>query len=63
MIMRCPNCNSRDIGKIGAQNYYCWNCFIEMSILNNELTVHQIESDGSLSSLNDLFTEEELKLQ
>ncbi|WP_246001087.1 hypothetical protein [Oceanobacillus piezotolerans] len=61
--MRCPNCNSRDIGKIGAQNYYCWNCFIEMSILNNELTVHQIESDGSLSSLNDLFTEEELKLQ
>lgn len=63
MIMRCPNCASKDIGKIGAQNYYCWSCFVEMTVVNNELTVHQIEADGSLSSLNDLFSDEELRLQ
>lgn len=62
-MMRCPNCNGKDIGKIGAQDYYCWTCFIEMSVINNELTIHQVEADGSLSSLNDLFSEEERKLQ
>ncbi|CDQ39481.1 MULTISPECIES: hypothetical protein [Virgibacillus] len=57
--MRCPNCNGKDIGKIGSQQYYCWNCFIEMSVINNKLTIHQVEADGSLSSLNDLFSEDE----
>ncbi|MEN2765896.1 hypothetical protein [Ornithinibacillus xuwenensis] len=63
MFMRCPNCSSKDIGKIGSQQFYCWNCFVELSVTGNELTVHQVESDGSLSSLNDLFTEEERKLE
>ncbi|MFS0672902.1 MULTISPECIES: hypothetical protein [Ornithinibacillus] len=63
MLMRCPNCSSKDIGKIGSQQFYCWNCFVEMSVSGNELTVHQVEADGSLSSLNDLFTEEERKLE
>lgn len=61
-MSRCPNCGGKDIGKIGSQNYYCWTCFIEMSVFNNELTIHQVESDGSLSSLNDLFSEEERKI-
>ncbi|GAA0432306.1 MAG: hypothetical protein ACQEWU_08705 [Bacillota bacterium] len=57
--MRCPNCRGKDIGKIGTQQFYCWNCFIEMSVINDKLTVHQVEADGSLSSLNDLFSEDE----
>ncbi|WP_163970088.1 hypothetical protein [Oceanobacillus halotolerans] len=62
-MLKCPNCNSKDIGIIGSEQYYCWNCFIEMAVINNELTLHQVESDGSLSSLNDLFTEDERKVQ
>ncbi|MBP2077487.1 MULTISPECIES: hypothetical protein [Oceanobacillus] len=61
-MLRCPNCNGKDIGKIGTQDYYCWTCFIEMTVTSNELMVHQIEADGSLSSLDDLFTKEERKL-
>lgn len=61
--MRCPNCNGKDIGKIGAQNYYCWTCFIEMTVDNEKLTIHQVEADGSLSSLDDLFSEDERKLE
>ncbi|OZU89867.1 hypothetical protein CIL03_01635 [Virgibacillus indicus] len=61
--MRCPNCNGKDIGKIGAQNYYCWTCFIEMTVDDEKLTIHQVEADGSLSSLNDLFSEDERKLE
>ncbi|MBU5265813.1 DUF2797 domain-containing protein [Virgibacillus proomii] len=58
-MMRCPNCHGKDIGKIGTSQYYCWNCFIEMTVQNNKLTIHQVEADGSLSSLNDLFNEDE----
>ncbi|MRH43027.1 hypothetical protein GH741_10055 [Aquibacillus halophilus] len=61
--MHCPNCKGKDIGKIGNQQFYCWNCFIELSVLNGVFDVHQVEPDGSLSSLNDLFSEEERKPQ
>ncbi len=63
MFMQCPNCNSKDIGKIGSQQFYCWSCFIEMTLTGNQLMVHQVEADGSLSSLNDLFTEDQRRIQ
>lgn len=63
MMMRCPNCSSKDIGKIGSQQFYCWSCFIEMTVTGDTVTVHQVEADGSLSSLNDLFTENQRKIQ
>ena len=61
-MMRCPNCHGRNIGKIGPQQFYCWTCFIEMAIIDNELTIHQVEADGSLSSLDDIFTEDERRI-
>ncbi|HLR08291.1 MAG TPA: hypothetical protein VK136_03375 [Bacillota bacterium] len=62
-MLQCPNCDGKDIGKIGAQQYYCWNCFIEISVFHNKLTIHQVEADGSLSSLDDFFTDEERKVE
>lgn len=61
-MITCPNCQSKEIGKIGTTQYYCWSCFIELSIDNNIISVHQVEEDGSLSSLNDLFEEEKRKM-
>ncbi|KMJ55877.1 hypothetical protein AB3N04_07375 [Alkalihalophilus sp. As8PL] len=58
--MQCPNCKSKDIGKIGTNQYYCWNCFVEMSLLKGKLSLHQVEEDGSLSSLDDLFEDQDL---
>ncbi|NBD24550.1 hypothetical protein [Paenibacillus glycinis] len=57
--MKCINCHSIDIGKIGPRQYFCWNCCIEMSFAGDKLDVYQVEADGSVSSLNDLFFEEE----
>lgn len=62
-MLSCPNCQSRDIGKIANNQYYCWKCFIELTVQGDHLALHQVEEDGSLSSLDDLFTEEELKIQ
>ncbi|MCJ7841783.1 hypothetical protein MUB24_12925 [Lederbergia sp. NSJ-179] len=61
-MMKCPNCQSKDLGKIGVNQYYCWNCFIELSIGNETIHTHQVEEDGSLSSLDDLFDEQLRKL-
>lgn len=61
--MICPNCRGKDIGIIGPNQYYCWNCFIEMSIQNDMIHLHEVSSDGSLSSLNDLFSEEERRME
>ncbi|WP_139490510.1 hypothetical protein [Brevibacillus dissolubilis] len=56
MRVSCPNCASKDIGKIGTNQYYCWNCFVELSITGDQVSsVYQVEEDGSLQSLNDLF--------
>jgi len=60
MMCRCPNCESKDIGKIGSHQFYCWSCFIEWSINGEKVSVFQVEEDGTLSSLDDLFYEDEL---
>lgn len=57
--MQCPNCRGKNLGKIGIQVYYCWTCYIEVAIDKDKLNIHQIEADGSLSPLNDLFSDEE----
>lgn len=55
-MVRCPNCESHDLGKVGTNQYYCWSCFIELTVVNDEVSaVYQVEEDGTLSSLNDLF--------
>jgi ribosomal protein L37AE/L43A len=59
--MRCPNCQSKDLGKIAAGQYYCWNCFIELTVANDgKVSLNQVEEDGSLTSLDDLFEEEDI---
>ncbi|WLR44036.1 DUF2797 domain-containing protein [Bacillus carboniphilus] len=58
-MFRCPNCKSKEIGKIGVNQYYCWDCFIELSVIDDKISTHQVEEDGSLSSLDDLFSDED----
>ncbi|MCA1031859.1 hypothetical protein LCL95_12560 [Bacillus timonensis] len=58
-MFKCPNCKSKDIGKIGVNQFYCWNCFIELSVAKGHIHTHQVEEDGTLSSLDDLFEEED----
>ena len=58
-MLSCPNCRSKDIGKIGINQYYCWNCFIELSLDKGLIHTHQVEEDGTLSSLDDLFEEDQ----
>jgi hypothetical protein len=58
-MLKCPNCKSKDVGKIGINQYYCWECFIELTLVEGLIKTHQVEEDGSLSSLDNLFGEDE----
>ena len=47
--MHCPVCNSIDTGKVGTNQFYCWQCFLEFSInKRNEVKLYYVEADGSL---------------
>ncbi|MDA3130799.1 hypothetical protein ACFPTR_13145 [Aliibacillus thermotolerans] len=60
--MVCPYCSSKEVGKIGVAQYYCWNCFLEWEIdENGKCIFYQVEEDGSLSCLNDIFGDDWFK--
>ncbi|WP_246476566.1 hypothetical protein [Salicibibacter cibi] len=62
-MVHCPNCHLKDLGKIGSSQYYCGRCCIEIVIQGEHLAVFQVEEDGSLSSLDDLFSNEERRIK
>lgn len=45
---RCPHCNCKDIGKIGNNQFYCWNCFMEFALVGDEIKIYHVDEDGSL---------------
>lgn len=61
--MHCPNCKSKELGKIGVNQYYCWDCFIELTLTKGKLSLNQVEEDGSLTNLDDLFEEDERQVE
>lgn len=61
-MMRCPNCNCRDIGKIGTNQFYCWDCFVEFSVaIDGGVKLFNVEEDGSLSQMNGLQPIEDMQ--
>ncbi|TWH48912.1 hypothetical protein [Sporomusa sp. KB1] len=45
----CPICGQRDIGKVGADQYYCGDCCVEFMIRNQDLKIYNVEADGTLT--------------
>jgi len=50
--MRCPMCASRALGRVGVEQYYCWECCIEFSLGTKGVTLFEVQSDGSLASIS-----------
>ncbi|SDB97124.1 hypothetical protein SAMN05421734_103203 [Pelagirhabdus alkalitolerans] len=61
--MRCLNCGSNHLGEIGPSQYYCWNCYVEIKKERHLYDVAGLDRDGTLVSLNDLFTEDERRVE
>lgn len=44
----CPVCGRRTIGKVGADQYYCWDCCVEFAVKGDQIEVFEIDDDGTL---------------
>jgi ribosomal protein L37AE/L43A len=60
MNIACPNCNAKRIGRISPRIYFCRECCIELEVTPKKVNVFQVEKDGTLTSLNDLFSKENI---
>lgn len=45
--MTCPKCKSRAVGKIGHNQYYCWDCNIEFVPTDTGVRMYRLEPDGT----------------
>lgn len=45
VLPSCPLCGSRAVGRVGIEQYYCWDCFMEF---DGQGQVYEVAEDGSL---------------
>lgn len=55
--MICPVCGGRSIGKVGVEQFYCWDCCIEFNSNTDKVVVYDLEEDGSLIAWEDFHVE------
>ncbi len=54
MVSYCPACQSVDVGKVGANQYFCWHCCVEFRMTGKKrYRLYSIEDDGTLTSLDE----------
>lgn len=46
--MRCPACGSKEIGKVGDNEFYCWDCCVEFVLSPGGVKLFNIAPDGTL---------------
>lgn len=46
--MNCPNCNGRSIGRVGSEQYYCWDCCVEFKRASGGIRIWHLDPDGEL---------------
>lgn len=51
--MNCPVCKSGSVGRVGTEQYYCWECCVEFSVGKKGLEVFVLDSEGGLTLLED----------
>ncbi|MDU2065312.1 MAG: hypothetical protein E6713_10785 [Sporomusaceae bacterium] len=45
---RCPACGKKAIGKVGVDQYYCWECCVEFVFQDDHYEIFTIDDDGAL---------------
>jgi len=44
----CPVCSGRRLGRVGLDQYFCWDCYAQFTAATNRQRVWEIADDGSL---------------
>ena len=51
--MNCPVCSGRAIGKVGVEQFYCWDCCVEFTTQTDKVVIYDLAEDGSLVAWDD----------
>jgi len=51
--MRCPVCGQKLVGRLGTNQFFCWNCFVEFHRFRESFRVYAIDQEGGLKALED----------
>ncbi len=46
--MKCPNCGSKNVGKIGGNLFYCRDCFCEIKVKGNNFVIKLYDHEGRI---------------
>ncbi|MCG0276388.1 MAG: hypothetical protein L5655_09580 [Thermosediminibacteraceae bacterium] len=46
--LNCPLCGGKFTGKVGSNQYFCWECCVEFTINNNKVVIYELGDDGNL---------------
>lgn len=52
--MFCPLCGGKSTGKVGVDQFYCWDCCIEYRKHKEKYLLYEVAEDGSLMELDPL---------
>ena len=53
-MIYCPLCHSTMVGKVGASQYYCRNCYYEFKTCAKGVKVFKVGEDGGLDEVSAL---------
>ena len=53
ILMNCPACGSKATGRVGVDQYYCWDCCVEYKMRKNEVNIYEVAEDGTLMVIGD----------
>ena len=51
--MNCPVCDGRAIGKVGVEQFYCWDCCVEFTTQTDKVVIYDLAEDGTLVEWDD----------
>jgi hypothetical protein len=54
MTIKCPVCRGLQVGKVGTDQFYCWNCFLEFNFSKGHAHIFEVGEDGTLVSVEDV---------
>ncbi|AFM42986.1 hypothetical protein Desaci_4124 [Desulfosporosinus acidiphilus SJ4] len=50
--IKCVQCQSRGVRKIGTSHYFCAECCTEFTIFGDSVTMYSISTDGGLLKIS-----------
>lgn len=53
MSFKCPVCGGLQVGRVGSDQYYCWNCFLEFNYAKGRVNLFEVAEDGSLLAMDE----------